>query len=238
MRPIGFDQLDSAIRGRPRSGVDVFVFDCEGESLPAVELDASEQQRCSRFATPLLRQRFRACHIAKRAVLASYLEQDPDALLFVHGRFGKPLLAGGALHFNLSHSRQWMMLAVADAEIGIDCERVDAGLDLIALLPTVAHRDECITDRGGFFRVWVRKEAVLKQLGLGFQLPPARVCVPDAADRLDGWHTVRADDAAMPLVLDLPAPEGFVAALSATAPAPIRVFHLLAERECELNAMT
>jgi hypothetical protein len=40
-------------------------------------------------------------------------------------------------------------------------------LVFVALLPTVAPRDERIADRGVFFRVWARKEAVLKQLGLG-----------------------------------------------------------------------
>lgn len=238
MRSIGFDQLDSVIRGRPGDGIDVFLFDCDRGTPPAIELDADELQRCSRFATPLLRRRFRACHVAKRAVVGRYVEQDPAALVFVRGRFDKPLLHGGELHFNLSHSQQWMMLAVANAEIGIDCERVDAGLDFVALLPTVAHRDERIADRGVFFRVWARKEAVLKQLGLGFQLSPERVCVPDAADRLDEWQPVRADTATMPLVRDLPAPEGFVSALSAAAPAPIRVFQLLAERQRERNALT
>ena len=68
--------------------------------------------------------RRRLAHHALRAILAHYLACDPEALRFEKAPGGKPRLASAALNFNLSHSGDWGLVAVARRwALGVDLER-------------------------------------------------------------------------------------------------------------------
>jgi len=71
---------------------------------------------------------------------------------FALGAFGKPELADGALRFNLSHSGDVVMCAVAGRPVGCDVEKAvpEPGRD------------------AAFYAAWTRREAGLKMLGCGF----------------------------------------------------------------------
>jgi len=71
---------------------------------------------------------------------------------FAVGPQGKPQLADGGLHFNLSHSDEVVMVAVADRPVGCDIEKivVEDGRDI------------------AFYERWTRREAGLKMCGCGF----------------------------------------------------------------------
>lgn len=86
--------------------------------------------------------------------------------------FGKPRAKNGSC-FNLSHSGEWVAMALAGNEVGCDIERfrqADA-LRLGKVVFTEAELD-CIRntpDRlGAFYRLWTKKEALLKCMGKGF----------------------------------------------------------------------
>src|SRR3979409_2142049 len=69
---------------------------------------------------------------ALRDVLAAYLETSPEAIRIVDGAHGKPELAGGELHFNLSHSGDVGLVAVAaEREVGGDVQRTDSRSDVV-----------------------------------------------------------------------------------------------------------
>jgi phosphopantetheinyl transferase len=92
-----------------------------------------------------------------RRVLATHLEADPEEVEVGYGEHGKPRLEGpGGLEFNLSHSAELVLVAVARGrEVGVDVERIDPG-------------------RGrspAFCGSWVSREARLKCLGVGFAAP-------------------------------------------------------------------
>ena len=55
--------------------------------------------------------------------LKEYLGVENDAQL-VMNKTGKPMLVDTRKHFNLSHSGKYVVLAIADQEVGIDIERV------------------------------------------------------------------------------------------------------------------
>jgi 4'-phosphopantetheinyl transferase len=113
-------------------------------------------------------------------ILARYAGKAPTALEFRYGTFGKPALSAGSgpsdLRFNVSHSEDTALYAVAfGREVGIDVERVrdDIAIDDIAARFLAAdeqaalHAVPAAQRPVAFFRIWTRKEAILKARGGG-----------------------------------------------------------------------
>lgn len=164
--------------------VDVWCLNADpAEPLPVDlqdMLDADERARAGRFVVPDHRPRFVLAHGMVRVVLAAYLDRAPESLVFETGPRGKPHLRGVGLSFNLSHSHDAIVLAVAQGLVlGVDVERLRRLEDrdglvgrffsareqaAFAALP-VGDRDEA------FFRLWTRKEAYIKALGDGLSCP-------------------------------------------------------------------
>lgn len=89
------------------------------------------------------------------------------------GEHDKPyFISHGEIHFNISHSGDYVIVAVADIPVGIDIEeKQEREFDSIGrLVFTEAEREAFARtgDRmGEFFRIWVRKEAYIKWTGEG-----------------------------------------------------------------------
>jgi len=140
-------------------------------------LSPDEADRAARFVYDIHRQRFQAGRGRMREILASYVNQTPDRLVFHSNPQGKPALAEGP-QFNLSHSGGWAALAVtAQAAVGVDIEAhrdVDDGIAR-RFFSEAEHRAlSALPARDwatGFFRCWTRKEAVIKAIGLGMSMP-------------------------------------------------------------------
>jgi 4'-phosphopantetheinyl transferase len=162
-------------------------------------IGADERARADRFRFPRDRRRFVVRRARLRQMLGAWVDRAPEALTFTENSHGKPILVDGP-HFSLSHSADMMMLAIGDAEVGCDIERIDPALDwpplaetffttteraaLAALPPEAARR--------AFFACWARKEAFVKALGLGLSYPldAFDVSVEAQAELLsggDGW---------------------------------------------------
>jgi len=86
----------------------------------------------------------------------------------------------GRLCFNLSHSGDKFLLAVAaNREVGVDIERLAPGKPLrdMARMVFSPHEQDALSRLSSphleiaFYRSWVRKEACLKACGRGFSLP-------------------------------------------------------------------
>lgn len=152
--------------------------------LPAVALDAlgpflsdDELRRADRFRGDDLRRRFVAAHGQLRSVLAGYLGTEPAAVRFGQRPMGKPFLeGGGGLRFNLSHSGERALVAVAwRREVGIDIEEVRAEIDVggIAARYFAPPEQSALAARpaaervGAFYRLWTCKEAYGKAVGDG-----------------------------------------------------------------------
>jgi 4'-phosphopantetheinyl transferase len=160
-----------------------FEFAHDPQPLASV-LSADERARAARFVFPRHRDAYIVQHATQRALLARYTGTAPSQLVFEHGPHGKPRVAG--LEHNLSHAADAALLAVThDLAVGVDIERMDAGLDIVALGETVFAPDEVAIgrDRRGFLRVWCRKEACLKATGVGLIDDLTTVSV--AGDRVD-----------------------------------------------------
>ena len=106
-------------------------------------------------------------------LLKSYLGVWSDGQL-IRNRSGKPMLRSGEICFNLSHSGNYVALAIAEMEIGVDMERimdihwpsvrkVFSGEQQVRLKQT-PEKEQSIQ----FTRMWTECEAALKLLGTGF----------------------------------------------------------------------
>ncbi len=81
---------------------------------------------------------------------------------------GKPFAPDSPLRFNLSHSGEWALCAVADNEVGCDVEKLDfAHLRVAERFYTARERAQLVAATEEervfrFFRIWTLKESFLK----------------------------------------------------------------------------
>lgn len=163
--------------------VDVWMgrLDVADEAMPGLHavLDQTELQKAQLLKFPVSRSRFIAVRAMLRQTLAGYLATDPASLRFETGAFGKPQLACGSLHFNLSHTADRLLIAVANfPDVGIDIERVNPRDRLDALAKRVFsdkewgiwHQLPVEQQLTGFYRLWTKKEAFVKAVGRGIAL--------------------------------------------------------------------
>jgi len=147
-------------------------------------LDSAEQERATRFAFPVHRQRFIRRHATARRILARYLDCAPEAIRFAYGDYGKPCLAPPQhqrrLQFSASSSEDVGCLAVTlDRAVGVDVEVPTKAKREAwrSVAKTAFHGDEAAAlsrlpaERAGevFFTLWTLKEAYCKALGTGLQ---------------------------------------------------------------------
>ena len=164
--------------------LDLPVDSMTGVAVLESTLSEDESQRAARFHFPTDRDRFIAAHGALRDILSRYLHLDPRQLSFSTNAYSKPSLsevsAEGGLDFNLSHSRDFALIAVTrDRQVGVDIEYIREEI----FIEEIARRffserevSELLTlppeqQEVAFFHCWTRKEAYIKAHGLGLSLP-------------------------------------------------------------------
>lgn len=144
----------------------------------AALLDESERTRAARFVFSRNRVEYTAAHVLVRRALAAVTGHPATAFRFEAGTHGKPTArigdATAGVHFNLSHTKGVVAVAVAPFEHGIDVEPLDRGVNL-----AIAGRYFCPEETAwlsglpgerqgeGFLRLWTLKEAFIKATGLG-----------------------------------------------------------------------
>lgn len=147
------------------------------------ELTDAERSRGSRYVVEPPRRRFLLCRRALRRCLAWLTQSAAKDIVLAAEVFGKPFLsspAGTGIDFNVTHSGDWGIIAVArDCQVGVDLEVIDPQLDIAGLASRFFSDLEqqallaCPEplQRAAFYRIWNTKEAYLKALGVGMSLP-------------------------------------------------------------------
>lgn len=186
-------------------------------------ISPDEDARFRRFRRSEDRDRAILARAFLRLALSRYGAGPPETIRLSASEGGKPGFAGdGAaahLRFNVSHSGDLVLLAFALVEVGVDVERVRTGVDFVAIAERFFSADEReaisrATDSNRadvFFRVWTRKEAVLKAAGTGLMTPLPEVCATRSSG--EPVAAVRAG-ASEWWLLDLDAAPGYAAALA------------------------
>lgn len=140
-------------------------------------LSLDERERADRFYFEHHQRRFVVARGMLRSLLGCYLDRDPCQIEFCYGSQGKPALAlvdTPAMHFNVSHSEDLSLYAIAQQAVGIDVERVRS-IDAKSLAQRFFSPREYAwltcqpidQWQPAFLRLWTGKEAVLKATGEG-----------------------------------------------------------------------
>ena len=142
-------------------------------------LDKTEQKRSKAFAIPALFERFVRAHLFLRATLSQFLLCPPNTIAFYHTEYGKSWLTKGPA-FNLSHSGPFAALAVGtNVALGLDIEVIRPHRSPSIRWVLTQREDRQLARTGSpiedTMRLWVRKEAVMKAIGLGLRLDPATI---------------------------------------------------------------
>jgi 4'-phosphopantetheinyl transferase len=165
--------------------MEVVIERLRGSAVQAAALlSPDELARAARLRYTTHRDRFLLAHAFLRRCLALRLDVPPERVEFAFSPKGKPHVRG--LWFSFSHSGDLAAVAVsAQQVVGIDIEQVrPIDVHTIAadhFTPAEAHALAASADPVAyFFRLWTRKEAVLKAYGLGIvdslaEMPPAQV---------------------------------------------------------------
>ena len=142
---------------------------------------ADERARADKFHFQRDRSRFLAGRGVLRRLLAHYLDTSSAQIKFAVNAHGKPELKSNphSLRFNISHSRNQALFAFCfERDIGVDIEWARPDLDAQKILRlanrffttseshTLSTLEEAAR-RAAFFRLWTRKEALLKAIGTG-----------------------------------------------------------------------
>ncbi len=142
-------------------------------------LSVDERARAGRFHFERHRHRYTAGRSMLRRILGRYVDTSPNTLRFEYGANGKPGFGTGPIRFNVSHSGDLALIAIASGrEIGVDVERIRRDDDLLDVAERYFAPQERVALRSlpeqercsGFFRCWTRKEAYLKARGEGLSI--------------------------------------------------------------------
>lgn len=175
-------------------------------------LDMYETQRSNQLINGPERRHYVIGQGILRALIACYLQITPAEVHFSRTEHGKPFIQGPApLSYNISHSGRTFIAAFAHrTELGIDIEqpRIVRHLDdVISYCFTQSEISALRSLPAGekanrFFRIWVRKEAVIKSLGHTVADYMDRFSVPTGAKQGE-WTVSVAGDGRICRLLDL-----------------------------------
>lgn len=201
-------------------------------------LDEIEHGRYTGYRREIDQLRFLTGRALIRGVAATVLNVAPatvtlDSSCYDCGKpHGKPTIVGSTLEVSVSHSGDWIALAVTDgAPVGVDVEEVRAAEvdDLAGMAFSPAELTAFGTvpaagRRGAFFTYWSRKEAILKATGKGMSVPMSKLTLTghDELPKVLESNTPEVDPATMWLA-DLDAGADYRACVAVFAPAPAEI---------------
>lgn len=140
-------------------------------------LAIDELRRSREFKFPEASRRYILCRGLLRRLIGEYKGWPSSEVSFSYTTHGKPYLASTEcdLHFNLSHAGDFAAFVFAREEVGVDIENIrssgnateaasvflsDSEMRQAQGLPAEKRDEFCL-------RMWTRKEALLKAIGVG-----------------------------------------------------------------------
>ena len=191
----------------------------------------AEAARARRMRAKRRRREFLVCRSTLRRLLATALGIEALAVPIIEGAHGKPRLEAAGrppFGFNLSHSGDRFVVAIAlGMEPGVDVERIRPrrnlkGVSRRFFSPAEQREVAAAPDPlGAFYRIWTRKEAVIKADGRGVGIGLDRFDVNAGEPPLlqdARWAGAAPDETSRWSLRSLDAGPGYAAALAVRSP--------------------
>jgi 4'-phosphopantetheinyl transferase len=192
-------------------------------------LNPEEAARAERRRQPQARQLFIASRGVLRQLLAAATGLDPQKLTITAAPGGKPELPGSGIAFNVAHSGNTILIALSHGgQLGVDVEHIDPArpFDEVAqhsCTPAESLELFALNDidqrRQAFYRLWARKEAIVKADGRGLALPFNSFALPLSPASSTPIHIAQPSGPARTFyVTDLPLEPGLAGAIALETP--------------------
>ncbi len=139
-------------------------------------VDPSKQIKLRRFFRTEDKLRGLFADLLIRHLIMQRVGLDHKDISFGTNEYGKPYLIDfDDFHFNISHSGEWVVVAIDDRPVGVDVEEIqDIDLDIAKnYFSDIEHRDLMAKKNPNdyFFTLWSLKESYIKILGKGLSHP-------------------------------------------------------------------
>ncbi len=162
--------------------VDIEKEACNHEYLSGL-LSNNELERSKRFIFDKDKKRFIITHGILRLILSRYIHLDSKTIYFAREKKGKPVIKNpenNDIRFNLSHSGKYIIYALTRGrEVGIDIQYMKDMPDSDRIVKRFFSNKEineyfelpAAIRKRAFFTCWTRKEALIKAIGEGLNMP-------------------------------------------------------------------
>ena len=172
----------------------VYALPLESEIDSEEYLTLSEQVKRKRFIQQTDKDRFSLGRYLMRTILPKY-KSDLNPLFELEFTLNnKPFIQNSAIHFNLAHSGNWVVLSLSNKTVGVDIELIKPITDIEEVVKTCFNDSEIETilnssdSLNSFYKLWTRKEAILKATGQGIATNLLDINVLDGEHLTDLEH--------------------------------------------------
>lgn len=158
-------------------------------------LNEEEVKKAGRFFFNKDRQRYIICRSVLKILLAQLTDQDISTIHLKQNKGQKPYLPQHPnICFNLSYSKNQVLITIDEKMIGVDIEKVESTFDYTSIIREVFTKEEVIFVNASknhaktFYKLWTRKEAIVKAIGIGIEDSFKQIsCLNGANDQPSSW---------------------------------------------------
>lgn len=150
----------------------------ELKSLLCANLPDGSVKKAAKFRFSAGAQRQIFGELMVRAIISSKFNFPNNQIMFEYSGNGKPYLKNNQdIHFNISHSGDWVVCAFAQNQVGVDVEKVrKVNFDIARRFFSAEEVSQLFSlpvkeQTDFFFDLWTFKESYLKALGTGLTKP-------------------------------------------------------------------
>ncbi|WP_417876541.1 4'-phosphopantetheinyl transferase family protein [Winogradskyella sediminis] len=162
------------------------VIDVLSRALTPLELERARKYHQIKDSN-----RFIICRSFLKTIIAQRNHLKISDVCFEKSNNHKPFFPlDPSLFFNVSHAGDFALIAIGDCELGVDVEYINPKFQYNDILPTVFSADEIKfihdsdLERQAFYKLWTRKEAIVKATGKGIDENFIKIPV------IDGCHKI------------------------------------------------